>query len=221
MKIYSHYGINDFIICLGYRGYIIKEYFSNYFLHMADVTFHMAENRMEVHHEAAEPWRVTLVDTGIGTATGGRLKRILPYVKDDPAFFMTYGDGVADVDLNALRAYHESHGKLATVTAVYPPTRFGVLDLDEAGLVTSCREKPHEEGGRINGGFFILSPRALDGLAGDASIWEREGMEGLVARRELMAFNHYGFWQPMDTLREKTYLEEEWASGRAKWKVWG
>ncbi len=220
MKIYSHYGFNDFVICLGYRGYVIKEYFSNYFLHMSDVTFHMSENRMEVHRETAEPWRVTLVETGGGTYTGGRLKRIAPYVKDEPYFAMTYGDGVSDVDLHALRAYHESHGKLATVTAVYPPTRFGVLDVNEGGLVSSFREKPPEEGGRVNGGFFLLSPKVLDTIDGDSSIWEREPMEALVKQGQLAAFPHDGFWQPMDTLRDKTHLEELWAKGDAKWKVW-
>ena len=219
MKIYSSHGVNDFVICCGYKGYLIKEYFANYFLHMSDVTFDMAHNTMQVHERKAEPWRVTLVDTGETTMTGGRLKRVAPYVAGEDAFCCTYGDGVADVDIAAGIAFHRSHGRLATVTAVLPPGRYGALQL--AGeRVQGFAEKPRGDGGLINGGFFVLSPRCLDRIAGDATPWEAEPLTGLAADGELMAFAHTGFWQPMDTLREKTLLEELWQSGRAPWKRW-
>jgi glucose-1-phosphate cytidylyltransferase len=221
MKIYDHYGFHDFVICLGYRGYAIKEYFSNYFLHMSDVTFHLRENRMEVHRERTEPWNVTLVDTGQDTLTGGRLKRVAPYLEGEDCFALTYGDGVADVDLAALHAFHAAHGKLATVTAVRPLSRFGALDIDEAGTVTSFREKPPEEGGWINGGFFFLSPKVLDFIADDSTQWEKEPVETLTRLGEMKAFFHEGFWQPMDTLRDKNTLEALWQKGAAPWKVWG
>ncbi|MEC4590376.1 MULTISPECIES: glucose-1-phosphate cytidylyltransferase [Nitrospirillum] len=220
MKIYSAYGFHDFIICLGFRGYVIKEYFSNYFLHMADVTFDMARNHMEVHRETAEPWRVTLVDTGATTNTGGRLKRVQEYVKDEPYFAMTYGDGVSDIDIAALAAFHTSHGKLATITAVRPPSRFGVLDIDGENQVRSFREKPANEIGWVNGGFFLLSPQVINLIDGDTSVWEHEPLEALAEQRQLNAFHHEGFWQPMDTLRDKNFLEDRWASGKAEWKVW-
>ncbi len=220
MKIYSHYGINDFIICCGFKGYIIKEYFANYFLHMSDVTFDMTKNEMEVHARNAEPWRVTLVDTGESTMTGGRIKRVSAYLKDDDAFCLTYGDGVADIDVGALIAFHRTHGLDATITATYPPGRFGALDMHEDHLVSSFNEKPKGDGGMINGGFFVVSPKVLDLIEGDHSIWEREALEKLAESRRLKAFQHEGFWQPMDTLRDKTHLEELWASGKAPWKVW-
>ncbi|TWB46541.1 glucose-1-phosphate cytidylyltransferase [Nitrospirillum viridazoti] len=220
MKIYSAYGFHDFIICLGFRGYVIKEYFSNYFLHMADVTFDMARNQMEVHRETAEPWRVTLVDTGATTNTGGRLKRVQEYLKDEPYFAMTYGDGVSDIDIAALAAFHTSHGKLATITAVRPPSRFGVLDIDGENQVRSFREKPANEIGWVNGGFFLLSPQVINLIDGDTSVWEHEPLEALAEQRQLNAFHHEGFWQPMDTLRDKNFLEDRWASGKAEWKVW-
>lgn len=218
MKHYSHYGVNDFIVCLGYKGYIIKEYFANYFLHMSDVTFDMATNKMEVHQNNAEPWRVTLVDTGDSTQTGGRLRRIRKYLDND-AFCMTYGDGVGNVDIGKLIAFHQDHGKLATVTATQPPGRFGALEL-AGSAVASFREKPNGEGAWINGGFFVLSPEVIDGIEGEATLWERGPLEGLAARGELQAFCHQGFWQPMDTLRDKALLEELWQSGKAPWKVW-
>ena len=219
MKIYSHYGFNDFIICLGYKGYAIKEYFANYFLHMSDVTFHMAENRMEVLRETAEPWRVTLVDTGEETMTGGRLRRVLPHVADQPFFALTYGDGVADVDIGAAMAFHRAHGREATVTVVRPAKRFGAVAV-EGDLVRSFREKPEDDGGWINGGFFLLSPNVGRHIEGDATVWERGPMETLAASDQLRAYTHRGFWHPMDTLRDRQFLEEEWGSGRAKWKVW-
>lgn len=219
MKIYSAHGVNDFVICCGYKGYLIKEYFANYVLHMSDVTFDMALNEMEVHQQNAEPWRVTLVDTGEDTMTGGRLKRVEDYLKGEDAFCFTYGDGVADVDVAASIAFHRSHGKLATITAVQPPGRYGALEL-EGSEVRAFVEKPRGDGGLINGGFFVLSPRCLDRIAGDETSWEREPLTGLAADGELMAFAHAGFWQPMDTLREKTLLENLWDSGRAPWKVW-
>jgi glucose-1-phosphate cytidylyltransferase len=218
MKIYSHHGIDDFIICLGYKGYVIKEYFANYFLHMSDVTFDIARNRMEVQQASAEPWRVTLVDTGELTMTGGRLKRVRAYLGDEE-FCFTYGDGLGNVDVGALIAFHRKQGTLATVTAVQPPGRFGALDLDRE-LITSFREKPQGDGGWINGGFFVLSPNALDYVDGDATIWERESLERLAADRQLAAYRHTGFWQPMDTLRDKLHLEELWNSGRAPWRIW-
>jgi glucose-1-phosphate cytidylyltransferase len=219
MKVYSHFGCNDFIICLGYRGYMIKEYFANYFLHMSDVTLHLAENRMDVHHETAEPWRVTLVDTGETTQTGGRLKRVLPFIKDDPVFALTYGDGVANIDIAAELAFHRSHGRKATVTAVRPAKRFGAISLEEHRVI-SFQEKPEAEGGWINGGFFLLAPSVAELIAGDDTIWEREPMEALAAAGEMMAFVHHGFWHPMDTLRDRNFLEGEWSAARAPWKIW-
>jgi glucose-1-phosphate cytidylyltransferase len=219
LKMYSQHGVNDFIICCGYKGYIIKEYFQNYFLHMSDVTFDMTKNRMEVHREQAEPWRVTLVDTGEDTMTGGRLKRVGRYLRDEEAFCFTYGDGVSNVDITASIAFHKAHGKLATVTAVLPPGRFGVLSM-KGDAVKGFVEKPRGEGGFINGGFFVLSPKVIDRIAGDATSWEQEPMKGLATDGELRAFTHDGFWQPMDTLREKNLLEDLWATGKAPWKSW-
>lgn len=218
MKIYSHYGVNEFVICLGYKGYIIKEYFANYFLHMSNVTFDMANNKMEVHQVNAEPWRVTLVDTGDNTMTGGRLKRVADYVEEDN-FCFTYGDGVANVDIGKLIQFHEAQGTLATVTSVQPPGRFGALDI-EHGKITSFKEKPQGDGVSINGGFFILSPRVMEYIDNDSTIWERQPLEKLASDSQLSAFRHEGFWQPMDTLRDKVMLEELWASGKAPWKVW-
>ncbi|HEX8723375.1 MAG TPA: glucose-1-phosphate cytidylyltransferase [Pyrinomonadaceae bacterium] len=218
MKIYSAHGVNEFIVCCGYKGYIIKEYFANYFLHMSDVTFDLARNEMSVHQNYAEPWRVTLVDTGSETMTGGRLKRVAPYLAGEEAFCMTYGDGLADVDVTALVRFHREEGTLATVTAVRPPGRFGALVVDGT-KVTDFAEKPSGDGW-INGGFFVLSPRTLDYVAGDETVWEREPMEALAREGQLSTFVHDGFWQPMDTLREKNQLEELWASGAAPWKVW-
>ncbi len=219
MKMYAAHGINDFIICLGYKGYVIKEYFANYFLHMSDVTFDMAENRMEVHRRHAEPWRVTLVDTGENTLTGGRLRRVRDYLTPGEAFAFTYGDGVADIDLTAEFAFHRAHGKLATVAAVQPPGRYGALQI-EGSRVSAFIEKPRGDGGLINGGFFVLQPEVLDLVASDQTSWELEPMATLAAQDQLQAFAHAGFWQPMDTLREKTLLEELWQSGQAPWKTW-
>lgn len=219
MKGYSAHGVNEFVICCGYKGYLIKEYFANYFLHMSDVTFDIAHNQIEVHEQKAEPWRVTLVDTGESTMTGGRLKRVKKYLADEDAFCLTYGDGVADVDISASLAFHQSHGKLATVTAVLPPGRFGALARD-GEVVRGFIEKPRGEGGWINGGFFVLSPKVIDYIADDATSWELEPMARLAAENQLMAFEHKGFWQPMDTLREKNLLEEFWSSGKAPWKQW-
>jgi glucose-1-phosphate cytidylyltransferase len=219
MKMYSAHGVNDFVICCGYKGYVIKEYFANYFLHMSDVTFDMAHNRMEVHQQKAEPWRVTLVDTGEETLTGGRLRRVAEYVKDEEAFCFTYGDGVSDLDISKEIAFHKQHGKLATVTAVQPPGRYGALQLD-GSIVSGFSEKPRGDGGLINGGFFILSPRCIDLIDGDKCSWESTPLTRLAADGQLMAFEHKGFWQPMDTLREKNMLEDLWASGIAPWKVW-
>jgi glucose-1-phosphate cytidylyltransferase len=219
MKIYSCYGINDFVICLGYKGYLIKEYFANYFLHMSDITFHLARNHMEVHREMAEPWRVTLVDTGEHTQTGGRLKRVLPHVADEDVFALTYGDGVADIDIEAELAFHRAHGRECTVAAVRPAQRFGVLTL-EGDRVVDFQEKPDDEGGWINGGFFLMSPKVGGLIASDDTVWERGPLEALARHDQLRAFRHGGFWHPMDTLRDKTYLEGEWDSGRAKWKTW-
>ena len=219
MKSYSAHGVNDFVICCGYKGYIIKEYFANYFLHMSDVTFDMVHNRMEVHEQKAEPWRVTLVDTGEDTMTGGRLRRVKEYLKDEEAFCFTYGDGVADVDIAASIAFHKAHGKLATVTAVLPPGRFGAL-AREGDAVRGFIEKPRGDGGWINGGFFVLSPKVIDYIAADSTSWELEPMARLAAENQLHAFEHNGFWQPMDTLREKNLLEDLWACGKAPWKQW-
>ena len=219
MKMYSAHGINDFIICCGYKGYVIKEYFANYFLHMSDVTFHMAENRMEVHEKRAEPWNVTLVDTGDASMTGGRLKRVSEYVKDDEAFLFTYGDGVSDVDIKASIDFHKSHGKLASLTATYPPGRFGALDIQN-NQILSFKEKPRGDGALINGGFFVLSPKVIDLIDNDATTWEQEPLMALAEQGQLMAYEHGGFWQPMDTLRDKHYLEELWQKGKAPWKVW-
>ncbi len=219
LKMYSAHGVNEFVICCGYKGYIIKEYFANYFLHMSDVTFDMANNRMEVHHKHAEPWRVTLVDTGDDTMTGGRLRRVADYVRDEEAFCFTYGDGLSDVDISAQIAFHRSHGKQATVTAVMPPGRYGAL-LREGDAVQGFIEKPRGDGGWINGGFFILSPKVLDRIEGDSTSWEVEPLTGIAADGELRAFEHRGFWQAMDTLREKNQLEELWQSGHAPWKCW-
>lgn len=218
LKIYSAHGINDFIVCVGYKGYVIKEYFANYFLHMSDVTFDIKNNRMEVHQKNAEPWRVTVVDTGEETQTGGRLRRVREYLKDE-AFCFTYGDGLSDVDVAASVEFHRTHGKLATITAVQPPGRYGALQI-EKGLVRDFHEKPLGDGAWINGGFFVLDPAVIDRITDDASIWEREPMESLTHDGELMAFEHRGFWRPMDTLRDKSQLEELWQSGRAPWKVW-
>ncbi|WP_312945252.1 glucose-1-phosphate cytidylyltransferase [Stutzerimonas kunmingensis] len=218
MKIYSHYGINDFVICLGYKGYVIKEYFANYFLHMSDVTFDMAENRMHIHNQKAEPWRVTLVDTGENTATGGRLKRVRGYLSDE-TFCLTYGDGVADIDIAQLIGSHRAHGKLATVTAVQPPGRFGALDL-QGEQVRGFQEKPLGDGGWINGGFFVLEPSVFDYIDGDSDIWEQEPMRRLAEEEQLMTHLHRGFWQPMDTLRDRNLLEERWSCGQAEWKLW-
>ena len=219
MKMYSSHGVNEFVICCGYKGYLIKEYFANYFLHMSDVTFDMADNRMEVHEQKAEPWRVTLVDTGEETMTGGRLRRVAEYLKDESEFCFTYGDGVADVDISACIAFHHLHGKLATVTAVQPPGRYGALQIND-GHVSGFTEKPRGDGGLINGGFFVLSPKVLPLISDDQMPWEATPLETLARDGQLMAFEHDGFWQPMDTLREKNLLEELWATGRAPWKQW-
>jgi len=219
MKLYSVHGVNDFIICCGYKGYVIKEYFANYFLHMSNVTFDMTNNQMRVHEQYAEPWRVTLVDTGDGTLTGGRLKRIAPYIQDETAFCFTYGDGVADIDISAEIAFHWQHGKWATVTAVQPPGRYGALQL-EGTEVTGFIEKPRGDGGLINGGFFVLSPKCLDLIDGDETSWEGKPLMTLASSSQLAAFEHHGFWQPMDTLRDRNLLENLWDSGKAPWKVW-
>jgi glucose-1-phosphate cytidylyltransferase len=219
MKMYSHYGVNDFVICCGYKGYVIKEYFANYFLHMSDVTFDMRNNRMEVHQKRAEPWNVTLVDTGDESMTGGRLLRVADYVRNEEAFCLTYGDGVSSVNIGAAIDFHRTHGKAATLTATYPPGRFGALDI-HGHQIRQFMEKPRGDGSMINGGFFVLSPRVLDYLENDATIWEQQPLQRLATDGELMAFEHEGFWQPMDTLRDKTFLEELWASGKAPWKTW-
>jgi glucose-1-phosphate cytidylyltransferase len=220
LKIYSHHGINDFIICCGYKGYVIKEYFANYFLHMSNVTFDLSTNSMEVHQQSAEPWRVTLVDTGDATMTGGRLKRVAPYLLGEEDFCFTYGDGVSDVNITNLIAYHRAHGLQATLTATYPPGRFGALEIHTDGHVKSFREKPKGDGGMINGGFFVLSPKVIDLIKNDQTLWEHEPLEALAESNQLKAYQHTGFWQPMDTLRDKNQLEELWQSGKALWKVW-
>jgi len=218
MKSYSYHGVNDFIVCLGYKGYVIKEFFANYFLHMSDVTFDMEHNSMEVHQAAAEPWRVTLVNTGVKTMTGGRLKRVAKYLDEDD-FCFTYGDGVSDIDIGALIKFHKSHGTLATVTSVQPPGRFGSLEINGT-VVTGFIEKPHGDGGMINGGFFVLSPKVIDYIDDDITTWEQEPLKNLAHMGQLSAFNHNGFWQPMDTLRDKILLEKLWLDGNAPWKVW-
>jgi len=217
MKMYSAHGINDFVICCGYKGYVIKEYFANYFLHMSDVTIDMTNNSIEVHHKKAEPWKVTLVDTGESTQTGGRLKRVADYIDDD--FCMTYGDGVGSVDISALVKFHKAHGKSATMTAVQPPGRFGALEIDGT-QINSFLEKPQGDGGWINGGFFVLNPKALSLIDGDETLWEKQPLESLAKQGQLQSYFHSGFWQPMDTLRDKNHLEELWASGKAPWKFW-
>ena len=219
MKIYSHHGINDFVICLGYRGYMIKEYFANYVLHASDVTFDLAANEITYHRGEAEPWRVTIVDTGDGTQTGGRIKRIAHHLEPDAPFCMTYGDGVADVDIDALIGFHQRMGLEATVTAVHPPGRFGSLDV-AGGRAARFSEKPPGDGGMINGGFFVLDPRVLGRIKDDSTFWEKSPMEGLARDGQLAAYEHTGFWQPMDTLRDKLHLEELWQSGTAPWKSW-
>jgi glucose-1-phosphate cytidylyltransferase len=219
MKIYSHHGINDFVICLGYKGYVIKEYFANYFLHMSDVTFDMQRNEMEVHQRYVEPWRVTLVDTGENTLTGGRLKRVREHINGE-SFCFTYGDGVADIDMRALIAFHRAHGCKATVTAIMPPGRYGAMNLD-GSCVQSFQEKPAGDGAWINGGFFVLEPSVFEWIEGDRTSWETTPLEELAARGELRAYQHTGFWQAMDTLRDKTHLEDLWSQGNAPWKVWG
>lgn len=219
MKIYSAHGINDFVVCCGYKGYVIKEYFANYFLHMSDVTFDMAKNQMQVHQYKAEPWRITLVDTGDDTLTGGRLKRVADYVREEEAFCFTYGDGVSDIDITAQLAFHRAHGRMATVTAVQPPGRYGALNMD-GNIVRGFVEKPKGDGGWINGGFFMLSPKCLDYIEGDMSSWEGKPLTEIARDGELMAFEHHGFWQPMDTLRDKNQLEELWQTNKAPWKIW-
>jgi glucose-1-phosphate cytidylyltransferase len=219
MKIYSAHGINDFIICCGYKGYVIKEYFANYFLHMSDVTFDMTQNKMEVHEKKAEPWRVTLVDTGEDTQTGGRIKKIFNYVKDEYAFCLTYGDGVSNINITKLIKFHNDHGKLASISAVIPPARFGAIEYKD-NQVLNFVEKPRIESGLINGGFFILSPKCINLVETDETPWEDFPLSKLASMGELMAFKHYGFWQPMDTLREKKLLEDLWSSGKAPWKTW-
>jgi glucose-1-phosphate cytidylyltransferase len=219
MKLYSEHGVNDFIVCCGYKGYLIKEYFANYFLHMSDVTFDMSNNEIKVLQQNAEPWKVTLIDTGENTQTGGRIKRVAEYIKTEELFCFTYGDGVSNVDIRASIEFHRNHGKLATITAVIPPGRYGALERS-GDLVTNFVEKPRGDGGMINGGFFVLSPKVLDLIEGDQTIWENEPLNILALSGEMMAYEHNGFWQPMDTLRDKNLLEELWASGKAPWKVW-
>lgn len=219
LKTYSAHGVNDFIICCGYKGYVIKEYFANYFLHMSDVTFDLEKNQMQVHNNNSEPWRVTLVDTGQATMTGGRLKRIRDHLSKEDAFCFTYGDGVGDIDIGALIAHHRHHGLLATLTATQPPGRFGTVVL-EGHRVRQFQEKPHGDGAWINAGFFVLSPKVIDYIDNDQTIWERGPLEQLAREEQLSVWRHEGFWQPMDTLRDKNYLEELWASGKAPWKIW-
>lgn len=219
MKMYSHYQVNDFIICCGYKGYVIKEYFANYFLHMSDITFDMSENEMIVHQRRAEPWRITLVDTGDHSMTGGRLGRVREHVEDEDAFFFTYGDGLADVDIAATLEFHKGHGRAATLVAAFPPGRFGALDMD-GDVVRSFTEKPKGDGSMINAGFFVLSPRVLSHVKDDSTIWEQEPLAALAQEDELRAFHHHGFWQPMDTLRDKMMLESLWDTNKAPWRVW-
>jgi glucose-1-phosphate cytidylyltransferase len=219
MKMYSAHGVNDFIICCGYKGYVIKEYFANYFLHMSDVTFDLKDNSMEVHHKRAEPWKVTLVDTGDNSMTGGRLKRVAKYLKGEEAFCFTYGDGVGDMNIAETIEFHKKNGKLATLTATYPPGRFGALDITD-GKVQNFKEKPKGDGAMINGGFFVLSPKVIDYIEDDSTTWEQYPLKQLAEDGELMAYEHHGFWQPMDTLRDKNLLEELWSGRKAPWKVW-
>lgn len=219
MKIYSAHGIHNFIICCGYKGYMVKEYFANYFLHQSDVTFDMASNTVEVHQKRVEPWKVTLVDTGDDTMSGGRLKRVYDYIKDDDAFCFTYGDGVGDIDITASIRFHQSHGKEATMTSTYPPGRFGAIDI-EGNQIKSFKEKPKGDGAMINGGFFVLSPKVVNRIENDKTIWEQEPLMMLAEDNELMAFKHEGFWQPMDTLRDKNKLQELWELNNAPWKIW-
>jgi len=219
MKIYSHYGINDFIICCGYKGYIIKEYFANYFLHSSDVTFNMQKNSMEVHERFSEPWRVTLIDTGETTMTGGRLKRVAEYLKDEVDFCFTYGDGLSDININSLIKFHRQQSVKATLTAVYPPGRFGALKIVDHKVAT-FKEKPEGDGSLINGGFFILSTDVLSLIKDDSTVWEEEPLNCLATQRQIAAYEHHGFWSPMDTLRDKIYLEGLWNSGKAPWRVW-
>jgi glucose-1-phosphate cytidylyltransferase len=218
MKIYSTHGINDFVVCCGYKGYLVKEYFSNYLLHMSDVTFDVVKNKVEIHDHRAEPWRVTLVDTGSETMTGGRIKRVQKYIGDE-TFCMTYGDGVADINIQSLLSFHREEKRLATITAVRPPGRFGALRLS-GKHVTHFEEKPSGDGGYINGGFFVLSPKVFDFIDGDTTIWEQAPLSRLTSEEQLFAYKHDGFWQPMDTLRDKNHLEELWMSGKAPWKIW-
>ncbi len=219
MKLYSHHGIHDFVVCCGYKGYVIKEYFANYFLHTSDITFDMRSNTMHVHEKRAEPWKVTLVDTGDETMTGGRIRRVAQHIDSDEAFCLTYGDGVGDVDITELIRFHREHGKLATLTATMPPGRFGALDIRDR-QVARFTEKPKGDGALINGGFFVLSPAVLRYIAGDQTSWEKEPLSDLARDGQLMAYEHPGFWQPMDTLRDKLLLEDLWAAGKAPWKVW-
>jgi glucose-1-phosphate cytidylyltransferase len=220
LKIYSHYGINDFVICLGYKGYVIKEYFTNYLLHSANVTIDLQSNRVQIHANDCEPWRVTLIDTGASTMTGGRLKRILPYVQDEETFCFTYGDGVSDVNIGSLIEYHRRHGKAVTLTATQPTGKFGALEIQGDGQLTEFTEKPKGDGRWVNGGFFVLSPKVANYIAGDETSWEREPLEQLSREGEVFAFKHSGFWQPMDTLHDKHLLEDLWSTGKAPWKVW-
>jgi glucose-1-phosphate cytidylyltransferase len=220
MKLYSFHGIHDFIICCGYKGYLIKEYFSDYFLHMSDVTFDMVHNEMHVHDQKVEPWRVTLVDTGETTMTGGRLKKVAKYLSENETFCLTYGDGLSDVNITKLIAFHHAHSCPATLVAIAPPGRFGILTLAESDSVKAFKEKPEGNGEYINGGFFVLSPKVIDLIEGDQTIWERGPLETLAQTGQLKAYRHDGFWQPMDTIRDKNLLEELWASGQAPWRVW-
>jgi len=219
MKMYSAHNVNEFIICCGYKGYVIKEYFANYFLHMSDVTFNMLDNKMEVHHKRAEPWTVTLVDTGDNSMTGGRLKRVAPYIQDEDAFCFTYGDGVGDINITDSISFHKNHGKMATLTSTYPPGRFGALDIKNKAVL-SFKEKPKGDGAMINGGFFVLSPEVLNYIDNDTTVWEQHPLNQLAEEGQLMAYEHHGFWQPMDTLRDKHLLEELWLSNNARWKMW-
>jgi glucose-1-phosphate cytidylyltransferase len=221
MKIYSSHGINDFVICCGYKGYMIKEYFANYFLHMSDVTFDMRKNEIQVHHKRVEPWTVTVVDTGENAMTGGRLKHVAEFIADEEAFCFTYGDGLADIDITATIDFHRNHKKLATLTATYPPGRFGALDISETNSVISFKEKPKGDGGMINGGFFVLSPQVLEYIADESTVWEQYPLNQLALDNQLMAYTHHGFWQPMDTLRDKLHLQHLWETGDAPWKSWG